>query len=547
VKLVGKSKRRKRARRRLIVCVVILSIILTGAISGFIAMSYYAESLDTIFPNVWAEGLDLSGMTRQDAVQALIDDGYESGAVGISITVTFPDDSSFSATGDDVGLALNASEAVHAAFTFGRDGSFFQNGMTYIKSLFNDTQLMNLSSPNYDDSILRQLADEYTYMFNESLYENNMDVTNTQITIIKGTGILPADANDVFNIAVDLMKRAIAQHEHLTTRYIPEERTDDLIDLHALFEYTHVEPVSSIYDKETMGGTPSSTGKTFDLESALQKLEDAEFGATVIIPIIVLEPDISQDEIEERLFRDLLGERTSSQGSSAGRSNNIRIAAGFINGTILQPGETFSYNTTVGRRTEARGFMEAPGIIGGRLVPSIGGGVCQVSSTIYAALLFTDLEIVSRRNHSLTVGYLPYGQDATVATDLIDFKFKNNSDYPIRLDLTTSGGITVNVKIYGTRVSDVFYEIETREVEVTPIRIVEIETEDVAPGERIVDLPGQTGRIIETWRRHVNADGDPILADNGEQIVTRVTRDTYRMQERVILIGPPLPVYYYDD
>jgi len=543
VKLVGKSKKRKRAKRRLIVFIVFISLILTGAVSGFVAICYYAESLDTVFPNVWAEGIDLSGLTRGESIQALIDNGYESGAVGISITVILPDESSFSATGDDVGLALNATEAVHYAFNFGREGSFFQNGITYIKSLFEDTQLMNLSNPNYDDTILRVLADEYTYLFNQSLYINSLDVTDTRITIIKGTGLLPADADDVFNIAVDLMRRAIAQHTHLEARYIPEERTDDLIDLAALHEHIHVDAISSVYDPVTTGGTPSFTGKTFDLENALQKLHDAEFGETVIIPIVILQPDITQDEVEGVLFRDILGQRTTSQGSSAGRANNIRVAARFIDGTVLQPGETFSYNSIVGRRTEARGFMEAPGIIGGRLVPTIGGGVCQVSSTIYGALLFTDLEIVSRRNHSLTVGYIAYGQDATVATDLIDFKFKNNSDFPIRLEVTTSGGISVSVKIHGTRVSDVYYELESREIEVTPIRIVEVESEDVPPGERIVDLPGQTGRVIETWRRHVTEDGTPILDANGNQIKTLVTRDTYRMQDRLILIGPPLPEY----
>jgi len=548
LKLVGKSKKRRRAKRRIIIIVVFLSILLTGAVSGFVAMCYYADSLDTVFPNVWAEGVDLSGLTRAEAVKALIDDGYESSAVGIAITVTFPDESSFSATGDDVGLALNASEAVNVAYNFGRDDTFFKNGMTYIKALFNDTQLIDLSSPNYNDSILRQLSDEYTYLFNQSLYENNLDVTGTQITIIKGTGILPADADDVFNIAVDLMRRAILQHEHLHTRYIPEERTDDIIDLVALHEYIHVDAISSIYDRETMGGTPSSSGKTFDLDVAIEKLENAEFGATIVIPILILEPAISQDEVESMLFRDILGERTTSQGSSVGRSNNIRLAAGFINGTILQPGETFSYNSTVGRRTEARGFMEAPGIVGGRLVPSIGGGVCQVSSTIYGALLFTDLEIVSRRNHSLTVGYIPYGQDATVATDLIDFKFKNNSDFPIRIESTTSGGITVNVKIYGTRVSDVYYVLPRSNTEITlidttPVRIVEVESEDVSPGDRVVDTPGQVGYVVETWKLHVTADGDPILDANGNQMRTFVTRDTYRMQDRLILIGPPIPEY----
>ena len=540
MKLVSKSKRRKRAKRRIIIIITLVLIMILGSASGFVALCYYADSLDTVFPNVWAEGVDLSGLTHDEAIQELIDSGYESGAVGIAITIEFPDDSSFTVTGDDVGLALNAAEAAYTAFNFGREGTFFENGITFLKAYFNETELMELSSPKYNDGILKELSEEYTYNFNESLYDNNLNVTSTQITIIKGTGLLPADSQDVFNISVDLMRRAIQQHTHLTQRYIPEPRTDDIIDLQALHEHIHVDPVSSVYDIELLHGTPSSTGKTFDLENALLMLDTAHHGETIVIPIVVLEPDFNEDDIEDMLFRDVLAERTvPNRNSSHNRNTNMAIAARAINGLVMQPGDVFSYNTIVGRRTAARGFQEALGLIGGRFVPSIGGGVCQVSSTIYAALLQTDLEIVNRRPHGLRVVYLPGGQDATVATDVIDFKFRNSSDFPIRVESTVSGN-TVNVKIIGTRVSDVYYEIQSNLLSTTPVRLVEREDEDVPPGERVIDMNGQQGEVWETWKLHVTADGTPILDENGNQIRTFVTRDTYRMQDRLILIGPPL-------
>ncbi|MCL2627521.1 MAG: VanW family protein [Oscillospiraceae bacterium] len=539
MKLVGKSRKRKKTKRIIITCVVLLLVIITGLTGLFIGVSYHADSLDTVFPNVWAEGINLSGQTREQAVQSLIDSGYESKAVGISMTLFFPDETSFSATGDEVGLALDATQAAEAAFAFGRDGTFFQNGVTYIKALFDKTELNELSAPNYDDSILRELANEYTAMFNATLFNYSENVTDTQITVTKGTGLYPANANDVFNMAVHTMTRAIEQHTNLTARYIPEANADG-VDLQSIFDGIHIEPVSSMYDAQLGGGTESKPGRTFDLDDAKAKVAAAEFGATVSIPIITIEPELSQEDVNAMLFRDVLAERSASQGSQPGRVHNITLASSFINGKILQPGETFSYNDTVGRRTSARGFREANGIVGGRLVPTIGGGVCQVSSTIYAALLLTDLEIVSRRNHSLTVGYLPYGQDATVATDLIDFRFKNSSDFPIRLDVTTSGGVTVNVKVIGTRVNDIFYELETRTISQTPVQIVEKDSPDVNPGERIVDLPGQVGRVIETWQWQITKDGEPILDDDGNRIGHRVSRDTYNMQQRVILIGPPL-------
>ena len=540
MKLVGKSKKRKKTKRIVITIVILILVLILGSAASFIALSYHVDSLDTVFPNVWAEGIELSGLTREQAEQALIESGYESSAHGISITLQFPDESSFTVTGDEVGLALNASEAANAAFNYGRDGSLLQNGMTYLRALNETIELNELSQPDYNDEIIRELAEKYTTLFNETLYDYSMVESSTQITIVKGTGLYPASSNDVFNTAVNAMRRAIDQNAHLTVRYLPEIK-DDAIDLYEIHERIHVEPVSSVYDPVTEAGTVSSSGQTFDLETALGELSAAQFGDSIVIPIVIVQPAISQDEVEGLLFRDLLAERSVTNRSSYyNRNINMAVAANNINGTVLQPGETFSYNAVVGRRSIENGFRMARAIVSGRFEEAIGGGVCQVSSTIYAALLQTDFEIVSRRPHSMTVGYMPGGQDATVAYGNIDFRFKNNSDFPIRIDSSANGN-TVDVKIYGTRVSDVYYEVFSNHISTTPVRLVEREDDEVPAGERVIYTPGQTGQVWETWKLHVTADGDPILDEEGKQIRTFVTRDTYRMQERLILIGPPLP------
>ncbi|MCL2079727.1 MAG: VanW family protein [Oscillospiraceae bacterium] len=623
MELVGRSRKSKKRKIIIISLIIFISLIVAGAIASFIALGYYVDSLDTVFPNVWAEGVDLSGLTLAEATRALQDSGYERNAEQIAVTIIFPDDNSFTVTGNEAGLALDASEPALGAYVFGRGGTFFQNTIAYINSLFNTTVLESVSipnsaNPNRDDSVLRELADEYAQEFNKTLYDNSLDITDTQITIIKGTGLYPADADEVYSHAVSTLTRAISQNTHIEARYMVETNADDTIDLQALYEYIHIDPISSVYDPDTTSGTASAEGRTFDLQAAQRSLANAAVGVNVIIPIITIKPEISKEEIDDMLFRDLLGERQAYQNSNFNRTTNIVLAGSHINGTVLQPGETFSYNAVVGFRGEEEGFLEASGYLHGRIEPSIGGGVCQVSSAIYSAVLQTDLEIVSRRNHGLTVSYQSQiVTDATVQNDVlgqIDFRFKNTSQYPIRIDVTTSGTVTVNVKIYGTRIPGTAtgdsYKLIRDLIERKPVEIVERESEDVPPGERILDMSGMEGFTYDIYRIRLDEDknlidknGDILLLVNsrGNQVYTRdgneiwykdehtqrwidnqlritdqegnvlakwneegelvdrrddklsrsriedifgtrrISRDVYRMQQRVTLIGPALP------
>ena len=176
-----------------------------------------------------------------------------------------------------------------------------------------------------------------------------------------------------------------------------------------------------------------------------------EGGDIVNIPFYSSEPAVKADDLSAKLFNATLGSyATSYGGSSANRAANVANAAGKINDTVLAPGDVFSFNTTVGKRSTANGFYTAPEYANGQTVMGVGGGTCQVSTTLYNAVLYSDLSIVSRLNHMFAVGYAPLGQDATVTDSGIDFKFSNNTDYPIKIVATTSGG-RITVSILGTQ------------------------------------------------------------------------------------------------
>ena len=515
-----------------LIALIILMIITVGFAALFISLGFYVDSLDTIFPNVWADGVKVSGMTVEEAKQALLDSGYEENAEGIAVTMIFPDGGSFTVTGNEAGMSLNASEAANKVFEFGREGTFFENEMTYIRALFNRTDLSDLSTASFDDSLVREFAAEFTNRFNESLFDSTLEQNENYLLIVKGTGLKPAVEEEVFNLAILTLLKAVTEHDHLTVEYIPEADNDDIIDLQLLFDLFHVDPVSSHWDVQTLSATVSSSGKTFDFDKAYDNLRSALNGERVEIPIIILEPDYTKEDIESLIFRDVLSERsTRERTNDSNRIRNIEIAAGYINGTVLNPGEVFSFNEVVGERTSERGFRLANVIMEGILQPGIGGGICQVSSTIYDALLYTDLEIVERTPHRFTIAYLPAGHDATVAYNALDFKFRNNTDFPIRIE-TSMESRNMSVKIIGTKLDDTYIEIDVVQLGTTAVVTEYRETEDLFIGQEqpLAGSSGITGRSVEVFKVHFSADGEELSR-------TRANRSNYSMQPNVIMVG----------
>jgi vancomycin resistance protein YoaR len=206
------------------------------------------------------------------------------------------------------------------------------------------------------------------------------------------------------------------------------------------------------------------------IETKNQMLALIETGGEVELELIGVAPAFTPDDLVR--VNQLLGTYSTGVTGSASRDANIITAARFVNGTLLFPGEIFSTNKTLSPYTWDRGYRPAPVIINGRLAEGMGGGVCQVSSTLYNAVLFAELEVVERRNHSLAVGYIPIGRDATLAGDYIDFKFRNTSSMPVYIETYLDGRRLVS-SIYG---------VETRPANRT------IDFESIYVGPSMVDV-----------------------------------------------------------
>jgi len=503
---------------------------LIGIAALVLSLGFYVKNLDTVFPNVWAEGTKFSGMTLDEAKEALISSGYESNAKGVFATVIFPDDSEFTISGEDVGLSLDAGEAAIAVYNYGREGSFFKDELSYIRSLLSKTELNDLSTVTLDEEFVRGVVREHTKKFNDALIDDKCEINDNSIVLVKGTGIESANEDSVFTLTIATLIKAMEEKTHLTVEYIPDKSNVEEVDLALIHSSISVDPISSEYDPETYSASKSSIGIGFDLAMAQAMLDRAGMGESVEIPLVTIEPEVTEEDIESLLFRDILATRKTNIAGTSNRLNNIVLSSQAINGTVINPGEVFSYNEIVGRRTSAKGYKEAGAYVSGNVVLEVGGGICQTSSTIYSCVLYTTLEVVERSCHMFTVSYLPLGYDATINWGTIDFKWKNNTGYPIRVEAVVNGReLTVN--LMGTKTDDYRIEIETERISTTAYQVIRREDESVAPGKTKTESDGHTGYVVDTYK---------CIYDAGDNLIsrTKVARSSYRTQDRVILIPP---------
>lgn len=259
---------------------------------------------------------------------------------------------------------------------------------------------------------------------------------------------------------------------------------------------------------------------------ALQRLQ-----TIVSIPLQVIPPRVTASHLQI-ITTPLAEASTRFSEAQRNRSHNIRQAAARINGVVLLPGDVFSYNQTVGPRTLREGFRKAPVIVKGELVPGDGGGVCQVSSTLYMAVLQAGLQILQRSKHAFPIGYAPAGLDATVVYGVLDLRFRNNTDYPVAVIAHAARG-RMRVSIWGAEQARRQVRIQRIVHGVFGIPVKTVPSANLPAGVRRVVTKGHAGMRVSVYR---------IIEEPGEPPVReKISTDTYRPQARVVLVGQAKP------
>lgn len=434
----------KTSRKGLIAGGIIGGIILVAVLMFGVAM-ICVGNVETIYPKVRLGGYALGGLYYEEAVDTL-DMADWSNIENPAVTVELPG-GAFSVTFVQAGIICDGETAARAAYDYGRSGNAFSNTCEYLRCLIFGKDLTEEVFGALDEELIDGVVQMGVAAAQANLMDDvEIDADAETVTVIKGASYIHLDVREVY----DLVISALRAGEFGTVTYEPKTATESELNVAQLREQICSEKKDAYYDKKTDTIVPEIIGIDFSEDTARQLWEQAEMGERVCIPVTVDMPETTEEYLKSVLFTTKLAEKaTSLSGSSSNRINNVEKAAAAINGIVLMPGEQFSYNEALGQRTKENGYLAAGAYANGAVVQEIGGGICQVSSTLYYCTLQSNLKIDNRVNHYFPVGYLPAGFDATVSWKTPDFKFTNDREYPVRLTAYVKDGY-VTVEIWGT-------------------------------------------------------------------------------------------------
>lgn len=482
---------------------------------------------DKIIGKVSIMGIDVSNMTKEQATEVLEEIIHDKMSEEL---VLKKDDYETSINANQINAQFNIEEAVQKAYDIGRSGNIITNNYNILASIIwgNNIELQM----NYEQESLDKKIDDISSKLPDGLVQNSYYIEDDELIIVKGKKGLVIKEDELENSVINEMKAVNKKYNILN---IPTQEVEpDAIDIEKIRNEIYKEPqnASVSKDKET-GKTQVNThvnGVDFDISIEEAKKIIAEDKEEYVIPLKIIVPDKTLSDLGEEAFPDKLSEySTIFDSSNRNRSNNLAISAEKIDGTIIMPGETFSYNQTVGERTIAAGYKEAGAYAGGKVVQDVGGGICQTSSTLYNAALLANLEIVDRSNHQFLTSYVDASRDATVAWGSIDFKFKNTRTYPIKIEASAKNGVC-EMAIYGIK-EDKEYEvvIESEVLSYIPFTTKYENDDSLEEGEEVIEQSGYTGCTSEAYK---------ILKLNGKVVSkTLLSKDTYDPMTRIIRRG----------
>ncbi len=433
---------------------------------------------------------------------------------------------------DNISVEINAAEA-NAPVDFQELESYLtKNGLdsglvgqyrTILEANNQPEDAMN------EDYILEKISELNGFV--KTGYDSYFEIGEDSVIITRGKQYLFIDESTILS----QIKNAFKSKKYETITAISNMETPDPPNWDDLWTEVFREPENAKYEIDESEKTvfvEHIPGRTIDIELIKEEYQ-SEIWDKRSYPLIITLPEITSENIEESLFDFALSSVTTYYNVyETSRSTNVALSAKAINDYVVLPGNKFSFNNVVGRRTLEKGYKDASIFIDGRVEPGLGGGICQVSSTMYKAAQLANMRQFTRYHHDFTVGYIEMGMDATVYWGVLDYIFINNTDYPIKIVTSTING-ALNIKIMGTKYYDtlkVQYRHEIIET-IPPETIEELDT-TLSPGESVPKTKGRPGYKVETYKK--------VTLDGVAQPEIKITTDNYKPYNSVNRVGPPL-------
>lgn len=513
------EKTEKRGSKRPWMIAVVIAAVLVAA---YLALCAYAGSLDTFYPNRHINGIDVGGLTVSEAQSAL-----ETRLPAQTIILVNEE--------RQLQTTLTVAELGYTAESFAgdaqfwmdaeRDTPFLRRGWAYLATLSGHWP-GGAHWPDMDEAVLTKTVARLTEVLTEPPADTSGELDGQTLRITKAhDGYAPESLRPLLSDIASYSQSGYTipvTLETLPARDLTAQQLHDRL---------HGEMKNASYDAASGSIVPEQFGADFDVAAAQTALDGAAPGETVSVPAVIEEPEVTASDLKMLLFRDVLGEARTHVSGSTGRIGNVKLSAKLINGIVLNSGDTFSYNDSVGKRTEARGFKPAPAYVKGETVDEVGGGICQTSSTLYLACLLSNMEITERYAHRYVPAYIDWGMDATVSWGGPDYKFTNNTLYPVKIVTEYSKGY-LTIKLLGTNIDGIRVKMTNEVLSKTPWETVYQEDSTMTPGSPdVVKVTPYTGYKVKTYQTIYDKNGSVI--DSHFEAAS-----DYKVRNKVVLQAP---------
>ncbi len=519
-KEIKKMDNKKSKKKYIIIGGIVAFIIIIGIfISTIFALVNINNS--NMMAGVSIEGVEVSGLSKEEA-KAKMETIYQEKKEK-EIPIKYEEyETTLNPTLMEVNY--NIEKAVDEAYSIGRNENIFLSNYEILFSLIAKKNVNVEMTLNEDAT--KQMIEDIGVNLPGIVIESSYAIEGEELIITKGKAGILIDTDNLLNQVKERLKQIDINEDYIEIPVVNKE--PEPIDIDKIHEEIYKEAQDAYFTKDPFAIYPEVEGVDFDVEAARALLEEEK--EEYVIKLIITKPKITIDQLGSEAFPDQLSTFTTRYDvSDVDRTTNLEIACQKINGKVLLSGETFSYNKTLGPRTAAAGYRNGKIYSGGEVVDGIGGGICQISSTLYNAVLLADLEIVERRNHQFVTSYVGAGRDATVVYGSTDFQFKNTREYPIKISASAKNGIAT-ISIYGIKQENEYtFKFSTKTVATIPYSTQYVEDSSLAAGTEKVKQKGTNGLKTETYITKML---------NGKVISTKLlSRDTYNAMTRIVLKG----------
>lgn len=467
--------------------------------------------------------IDVSDLTKEEAVEKLNQVYAINADEQIYLT---HEEYETSITYEVLEVKYQIENAVEQAYSIGRTGNIFQNNINILKTWCTGRTVQ--IDVTIDSDMIKQIAQNINNSIDDAVVQPSYYIEKEQskLIITSGKAGKMVDEEKLLKKIYEVLDLNIEEKTKIDIPMI--QAVPDKIDIEKIHEEVYKTVKDAYYTSNPFTIYPEEEGIDFNVEEAKALISEEK--EEYEMPLQITKPNKTVKEIGTEAFPDLLSTfSTNYNAGNANRTTNLRLAANKINGTVLLPNEEFSYNKVVGERTISAGYKMAATYSNGAVVDGLGGGICQISSTLYDAVVMANLNVTTRRNHQFVTSYLPAGKDATVVWGSQDFKFVNSRKYPIRITATVQNGVAT-IQVWGIK-EEVEYDIsiETKKIATIEPTTQYVQDASLPAGQQKVVQAGSNGRKVEAYK---------VTKLNGQVIsTTLLSRDTYNAMKRIVHVG----------